>query len=70
MLPRAPSQEHDEQEHKQDRDQLEQPQKPAFERADQHVHADMCAIALHVGDAHDRDDRHGRFDIVDIAHHW
>ena len=67
MLPRAPGQKDDQQEHQEDRDQFKQPQQAAFEVTNQHVHADVRAVALDIGHAHDGDDRHGGFDVVHVA---
>ena len=67
MRPCAPKKRQHEAEHQQDGHQLEEPEQAALQLSDHDIHADMRALALHIGDAHDGDQRHQGFDVIDIA---
>ncbi len=63
----APDQQQHQHEDEQNCDEFRDPQGPAAQLAYQHVHANMPAIALSVGNSHEGDQRHGLFDPIDIS---
>ena len=67
MRPTAPDQSQHQHQDQQHREQLEQPKCAPLERADDNIHTNMAAIALHIGDPHKGNQGHGLFNPVNIA---